>query len=214
MEIPDDNSSRLRLPPKTVERLSKYRRMLIKYMQPDQVHIFSHKLAGLLNLTPEQVRRDMMLIGLNGNHRRGYHIQALIERIGETIDREDGYNIALVGIGNLGRALLGFIRKSATNMHILAAFDLDKNKVNTSIAGVPCYHIQELGDVIKQKNIRIAILTVPPEAAPETGMMLINNGIKGILNFTSVHLDVPPDIYLKDYDIITSLEEIGFFIKE
>jgi redox-sensing transcriptional repressor len=68
--------------------------------------------------------------------------------------------------------------------------------------------------VIRELNIRIAILTVPPEAAADTTAQLIQAGIRGILNFTSVHLDVPPDIYLKNYDIITSLEEIGFFIKD
>jgi redox-sensing transcriptional repressor len=69
----------------------------------EEAHIFSHKLASLLNLTPEQVRRDLMLIGLTGNHRRGYSIKALIERIGNTIDRNEDHHVALVGIGNLGK---------------------------------------------------------------------------------------------------------------
>lgn len=80
-------------------------------------------------------------------------------------------------------------------------------------ADVPCYDLIEAENVIKEKNIQIAILTVPPETAVETSTKLLQWGIRGILNFTSVHLDVPQDIYLKDYDIITSLEEIGFFIK-
>ena len=204
----------MKLPPRTVERLSKYRRLLDKYKDVDEAHIYSHKLAGLLNLTPEQVRRDLMLIGLTGNHRKGYNIKALISMIGHTIDREEGYQVALVGIGNLGRALLGFIRKAETRMQVVAAFDIDKSKINTHLADVPCYDLIEAENVIKEKNIQIAILTVPPETAVETSTNLLQWGIRGILNFTSVHLDVPQDIYLKDYDIITSLEEIGFFIKE
>jgi redox-sensing transcriptional repressor len=204
----------MKLPPRTVERLSKYRRLLDRYKDMDEAHIYSHKLAGLLNITPEQVRRDLMLIGLTGNHRKGYNIKALIRMIGNTIDREEGYQVALVGIGNLGRAVLGFIRKAGTKMHVVAAFDIDQSKINTHLADVPCFDLAKAENVIKEKNIRIAILTVPPEAAAETSVQLLHWGIKGILNFTSVHLDVPQDIYLKDYDIITSLEEIGFYIKD
>jgi len=166
----------------------------------------------MLNLTPEQVRRDLMLIGLNGNHRKGYNIKALIELIGNTIEPKENHYIALVGIGNLGRAVLNFIRKAETRMNVVAAFDTDKNKVNTTIAGVRCFDTSEMENVIRERSIRIAILTVPPEAAADTTDLLIRSGIKGVLNFTSVSLDVPPDIYLKNYDIITSLEEIGFFI--
>lgn len=204
----------LKLPPRTVERLSKYRRLLDKWKDADGEHIYSHKLAAMLNLTPEQVRRDLMLIGITGNHRKGYNIKALVGMIGKTIDRNEGHRVALVGIGNLGRAVLGFIRKSKTRLNIVAAFDIDENKVNTRIADVLCYDLKVAGQVISDKNIRIAILTVPPEEAVSTTSLLLQSGIRGILNFTSVHLDVPPGIYLKDYDIITSLEEIGFFIQE
>ena len=201
-----------KLPPRTVERLSKYRRLLYKYRDLEEAHIFSHKLADLFNITPEQVRRDLMLIGLTGNHRKGYNIRALIELIGKTIDKEHNRQVALVGIGNLGKAVLGFIRKAETQMNVVAAFDTDIKKVDTTISGVPCYHTDKIELIVSEKSIRIAILTVPPEAAVQTALLLQKAGIKGILNFTSVHLDVAQDIYLKNYDIITSLEEIGFFI--
>lgn len=203
-----------RLPSRTVERLSKYRRLLDKYKGVEEAHIHSHKLAAMLNLTPEQVRRDLMLIGLTGNHRKGYNIQSLIDLIGNTIDRQEGHKVAIVGIGNLGKAVLGFIRKANTKMQVVAAFDVDKNKINTRFADVPCYDLGHVDSIIEKEKIKIAILTVPPEAAVVTASLLLQSGIRGILNFTSVHLDVPPGIYLKDYDIITSLEEIGFFIMD
>jgi len=205
---------KLKLPARTVERLSKYRRLLEGYNDKEDTHIYSHHLAGMLNLTPEQVRRDLMLIGLSGNHRRGYNVRELVQMIGKTIDRKEGQRLALVGLGNLGRAVLGFIMKEGSNMNVVAVFDIDSNKVNTLISGVPCFNLDDAKPIIKRENIGIAILTVPREAAVNTATLLIQSGIKGILNFTSVHLDVPPEIYLKDYDIITSLEEIGFFIKD
>jgi redox-sensing transcriptional repressor len=203
----------MHLPPRTVERLSKYRRLLERSRDIEEAHIHSHKLAAMLNITPVQVRRDLMLIGLTGNHRKGYNIKALIRIIGKTIDRKEGQRVALVGLGNLGRAVLGFVRKSGRKMNVVAAFDVDKNKINTNVTGVPCYDMLEVEKIIKKEHIRIAILTVPPDVAVTTTSLLLRSGIKGILNFTSVPLDVPPDVYLKDYDIITSLEEIGFFIR-
>lgn len=203
-----------KLPPRTVERLSKYRRVLDKYKDLEETHIHSHKLAALLNLTPEQVRRDLMLIGINGNRRKGYCIKDLIDLIGHTIDRQYSHKVALVGIGNLGKAVLNFIRKANTRMNIAAAFDIDTYKLTTQVAGVPCYDLALAEYVIQKEQIKIAILTVPPDAASQTVHLLLQSGIKGILNFTSVPLDVPSGIYTKDYDIITSLEEIGFFIAD
>lgn len=204
----------VKLPPRTVERLSKYRRILDKYKDLEEAHIHSHKLAALLNLTPEQVRRDLMLIGISGNRRKGYCIKVLVDLIGHIIDRQYSHKVALVGIGNLGKAVLNFIRKANTRMNIAAAFDIDSSKVNKDIAGVHCYDLALAESIIQKEQIKIAILTVPRDAASQTVHLLLQSGIKGILNFTSVPLDVPSGIYTKDYDIITSLEEIGFFISE
>ena len=203
-----------KLPPRSVERLSKYRRLLSNLDSGNGEFIFSHNLAQLLNLTPEQVRRDIMLIGLTGNRPKGYNVNALIELIGKTIDKEEGYNVAIVGVGNLGKAITAFIRKARTKLSIVAAFDVDKNMINKETAGVTCYDILQIPYVVSKLNISIAILTVPPNVVREIATLLISSGIKGILNFTSVHLDVSPGVYIKDYDIITSLEEIGFFIKK
>ncbi|MBN1952833.1 MAG: redox-sensing transcriptional repressor Rex [Bacteroidales bacterium] len=203
----------MNLPPRTIERLSKYRRLLKKYPKTEGLYIFSHHLARLLNLTPVQVRRDLMLIGLSGNHRKGYNITELLKVISQTIDTEQGHNLAIVGMGNLGRAVTRFIRKNETRMNIVAGFDIDQSKLNETIEGVPCYHISQIEEYIKVLSVDIAILTTSPESAQEIADRVIRSGVTGILNFTSVHLDVPKEIYLKDYDIITSLEEIGFFIK-
>lgn len=203
----------MNLPPRTIERLSKYRRLLNKYLRVEKAYIYSHDLARMLDLTPVQVRRDLMLIGLSGNHRKGYSINELIELIGQTIDAKNGQNIAIVGIGNLGRAVTAFIRKTETKMNIVAAFDIAPEKVDSEVAGVPCFHISNISKKVKELSIDIAVLTVSPDAAVDIANILIDSGVRGILNFTSEHLDVPDTIYLKDYDIITSLEEIGFFIK-
>ncbi len=203
----------MELSPRTIERLSKYRRLLEKYKKSEGAYIFSHHLARLLDLTPVQVRRDLMLIGLSGNHRKGYHIGELIKLVGKTIDEEKGHNIAIIGMGNLGRAVTRFIRKNKTKMNIVAGFDIDPAKINEEVHGVPCYHISTIHSYIKKLSIDIGVLTTSAEAAQNIADLLVDSGVHGLLNFTSVHLDVPSNVYLKDYDIMTSLEEIGFFIK-
>jgi redox-sensing transcriptional repressor len=98
-------------------------------------------------------------------------------------------------------------------MNIVAGFDIDEAKLNDTVEGVPCYHVSQIRKYIRNLGIDIIILTTSAESAQNIADIVIQSGVNGILNFTSVHLDVPKDVYLKDYDIITSLEEIGFFIK-
>ena len=142
------------LPEKTVERLSQYRRTLLKTYCEEKQHIYSHEIAGILHLTPVQVRRDLMLIGYSGSQRKGYDIKQLIQIIGEIIDTKQGQNVALIGVGNLGRAILRYLNKKNSNLRIVAAFDIHPEKVNKEVAGsgVNCHHIDLLSDILKKKR--------------------------------------------------------------
>jgi redox-sensing transcriptional repressor len=201
------------LPHKTVERLSQYRRILLSALKSGKNHIFSHEIAGILHITPVQVRRDIMLIGYAGTLKKGYDTKGLIDLIAKLIDTEEGQKIAIIGIGNLGRAIVNYLSGKRTKLSIVAAFDVNIDKVDKRYAGVSCYHIDKLEDVITKEKITIAVLTVPPEKVKEITDILIKTGIKGILNYTSVALNVPKDVYLEEYSIITSLEKVAFFAK-
>jgi len=201
------------LPKNTVERLSQYRQILLRYKYMPNAHIFSHDLARLMSLTPVQVRRDLMLIGVSGNHRKGYRIQDLMEHIGVTIDSDKDQNVAIIGLGSLGRAITGYFKTTETNLNVIAAFDVDPKKVNKKTRNVYCYHITEMSKIITEKNISIAVLTVPKDFANETSQILVEAGIRGILNFTSIKLDIPEHVYHKEIDMITALEEIAYFSK-
>jgi len=97
---------------------------------------------------------------------------------------------------------------------MIAAFDINPEKINRVFDGVPCYHINQLTEIIKQNNISIGIITVPSEQAPEIAESLVLAGIKGILNYTPKPLNVPAYVYLEEYDMITSLEKVAFFAKK
>jgi redox-sensing transcriptional repressor len=202
------------LPHKTVERLSQYRRALLLILSKEKTHVFSHEIAQMLHITPVQVRRDLMLIGYSGNLRKGYDIKELIELIGRIIDTEKGQKVAVVGLGNLGKAIISYFRGKRTKLTIVAAFDVNIDKINRVYNGVPCHHVDLLKDIIKRENISIGIITVPAEQAPAIAESLVLSGIKGILNFTPKPLNVSPYVYLEEYDMITSLEKVAFFAKK
>lgn len=202
------------LPHKTVERLSQYRRALLLILSKEKTHVFSHEIAQMLHITPVQVRRDLMLIGYSGNLRKGYDIKELIDLIGKIIDSERGQRVAVVGLGNLGKAIISYFKGKRSKLAIIAAFDVNPEKINRVYDGVACHHIGQLTDIIRQNNISIGIIAVPAEQAPEIAETMVLAGIKGILNFTPKPLNVPPFVYLEEYDMITSLEKVAFFAKK
>jgi redox-sensing transcriptional repressor len=201
------------LPGKTVERLSEYRRTLLSCLSENRNFIFSHDLAARLHITAVQVRRDLMLIGYSSIQRKGYDVKELIDTIGRIIDSEEGMNVAIVGIGNLGRALAGYFKGKRSKLNLVASFDNDPQKINKVISGVKCYPYNDLEQVISELKIQIAIMTVPADFAREIAEETVRFGIKGILNFTTVPLNVPSNIYLEEYDMITSIEKVAYFVK-
>jgi redox-sensing transcriptional repressor len=202
------------LPHKTVERLSQYRRALLLILSKEKTHVFSHEIAQMLHITPVQVRRDLMLIGYSGNLRKGYDIKELIDMIGNIIDTDKGQKVAVIGLGNLGKAFISYFKGKRTKLSIVAAFDINPDKIDRIYDGVPCYNIDKIAEVMKKENITIGIITVPAEQAPAIAETLVLSGVKGILNYSPKPLNVSPYVYLEEYDMITSLEKVAFFAKK
>lgn len=202
-----------RLPEKTIERLSEYRRTLYRCLDEGKTHIFSHELADMHNITAVQVRRDIMFIGYASQGRKGYDIRELINVIADIIDPGDVMNIAIVGYGNLGRAISAYLLQKRPKLKIVAAFDIDPKKIGSGSSIVDCFSVERLREIISSRDITLALLTVPADAAQQMAKALVASGIKGILNFTTVNLSVPGDIYLEEYDMVTSVEKVAYFVK-
>lgn len=202
------------LPEKTIERLSMYRRVLTAHQEKGNGFIYSHELASILHLTSVQIRRDIMLIGYTGTQRRGYSIPDLIQKISEILDDTENFNTIIIGIGHLGKAISNYFNSKKSNIKIIAAFDNDSTKVNRIISGIKSYHIDNLDKIIKTTNCKIAILSMSPKDAQNIADTLIYNGIKGIMNFTSVPLNVPETVYVENYDMITSIEKVAYYVKK
>ncbi|MCK9323986.1 MAG: redox-sensing transcriptional repressor Rex [Bacteroidales bacterium] len=201
------------LPEKTIERLSGYRRILLDCLAKGKTHVYSHELAALNHITAVQVRRDMMLMGFSSMQRKGYGVKELIDAIGVLIDTKKGLNIAVVGLGNLGRAVTTYFRGKRSKLNVVAIFDVDPEKIGRIVAGVKCYSDNDLPKLVKEMDISIVVLTVPPEQAVKSAETLVACGIKGILNLTTVPLNIPPNVFLEEHDMITSIEKVAYFVK-
>ncbi len=201
------------IPEKTIERLSEYRRTLIKCHAQGITHIFSHVLAGMHGITAVQVRRDLMLIGFSSDTKKGYDVEVLIDFITNILYSEQPMNMAIIGMGHLGQAITRYFNSKGLKMRIIAAFDVDTAKVEHTIENIPCYHVDEFEQRVEELDISIAIVSSPTSVAQNFVLPIINAGIKGVLNFTSAPLNFPQGIVVENYDITTLLEKVAYFVK-
>ena len=209
------------IPARTIERMVLYKRLLIDLKSKGIHTLFSHQLAALAHNTSTQVRRDLMEIGHSGSPRKGYDITELISNISHSwlckrrvsgiLDGSKERIIALVGVGNLGRAILSYFTYSHPGLTIAAAFDTDENKVDRVISGCRCFHMSQFESKIAEMNINLGIITVPATQAQFVADRMIAANIKGILNFAPVPLKVPEGVFVDRIDIASSLEKLAYF---
>ena len=201
------------VPEKTVARLCLYRRILMLMLPEGRHFVRSHEIAARARVTSAQVRRDIMALGYKGLPSKGYGVQELLDSISLFLDAPEHEEIALVGVGNLGRALLAYLVGRRPNLNLRAAFDIDPDKDGLVINGCPCYDVNRMAAIIAGFKIRIAVLAVPAAVAQSMAEELIACGVKGILNFVPVRLHVPDSVHVEDMDISSSLERVSFFAR-
>lgn len=202
------------IPDKTIGRLSLYRRLLHRLQGEEVRNIYSHQLATMAGVTPAQVRRDIMSIGYSGNPNRGYDLSELIESIGHSLDDAEGQYAALVGVGNLGRALLTYFAGRRPKLSIVAAFDNDPRKFDRVIQGCRCHSIDRIHEVVREQHITIGTITVPSGEAQSVADTLVRAGIRGILNFAPIRIRVPAAVYVEDIDLTMSLEKVAYYARK
>lgn len=212
------NGLRLRAPravsEKTIARLSLYRRLLHELLVDGATSVYSHQLAAMAGGTAAQVRRDIMAIGYTGSPTRGYDVRELIGSIASFLDAPEGQRVALVGVGNLGRAIMAYFAGRRPNLSIAAAFEVDPGKVHRVIHGCRCYPMEELPEVIAREGIGMGIIAVPAEEAQGVADKLVRAGVRGLLNFAPVPLHVPPGVFVEVIDMTTSLEKVAYFARK
>jgi len=201
-----------RIPVRTVERLTLYRRVLRDLLKEGTVNVFSHQLAERSNNSSAQVRRDLMSIDFNGGSpKSGYPVKDLLACVGAALDAGGERPAALVGLGNLGRAVLSYVNLKHQPYSVAASFDIDPAKAGKTLSGCPCYHVDALEEVLRARQIRLGIITVPAAQAQEVAERMVGAGVTGILNFAPIPLRLPKHVFTDSIDITTSLEKIAYF---
>ena len=199
---------------RTIERFSLYRRVVEELREEGVAGIHSHRLAERAGASAAQVRRDIMSLSVVGHPKRGYDTAELLSALGGFLDAPEGQRAALVGVGNLGRALLAYFQRRRPNLQIAAAFDADPSKVGRLIHGVPCYAIEELPCIVQEESITLGLVTVPAASANEVAGRLNRAGVCALLNFAPVHLKVDERVYVEDIDITMHLEKVAYFARQ
>ncbi len=194
----------------TVERLSAYRRKLEELSLDEVEYIHSHDLAALVGVTPAQLRRDLASFGSYGNISRGYDVRQMSRTISRIIGTDRIQNVALVGVGDLGRALLSYRGFEERGFHIVAVFDVDPDKVGRVFAGRRCYGLDKLENVLGDLQIRILILTARPEGLQDVVDRGTHAGVRAFLNFVPKTLSVPEGCFVEHIDISAKLEKLSF----
>lgn len=199
----------------TVARLVQYHRLLQRLHNEGQKVVSSQEMGELLNFKASQVRKDLSYFGEIGKRGVGYHVERLFKHIDEILSPPRQWKMALVGVGHLGTALLGYGAFKGTKFGIHALFDNDANKVGKDFSGIPCHHISEAPSIIRDQGIEVVILTVPADAAQNCIDIIVDSeNIKGILNFSPVSVVVPESILVYSVDISVELEKLLFYLKQ
>jgi len=207
-EIPSDAS----VPKVVVSRLSLYLRELQRLQAAGQQTISSSQLGSLLGFSDAQVRKDLGFFGQFGYPGVGYRCDELIRAMRDILGTNHPWPVVMVGVGNLGQALLGYRGFGRQNFSIQAAFDADPAKVGQTIQGIRIQHIDELPAVVKEKGIRLGMIVVPAERAQEAADRLVAAGIEGIVNFAPVTLTLPPHVQSVSVDLAIELEQLSFAV--
>ncbi|MBN2092771.1 redox-sensing transcriptional repressor Rex [candidate division KSB1 bacterium] len=203
-----------KIPVKTLERLILYRRLLLTQHDGKSTNIFSHQLAKMTGFTSAQIRRDLMVIGYSGSPVRGYMVEELIKSLGEFIDATQKQGVALVGLGHLGRAILSYFQGRRPKLEIAASFDRQCQKIDQVVMGCRCYHIDDLENIVRDKNILVGIIAVPADEAQDVADRLVHAGIRGIVNFAPVKLELPPEVYVENRDMIMAVEKAAYYARK
>ncbi len=197
----------------TVERLSIYRRLLRMQGVSDREYVYSHELAEMVSGTAAQVRRDLMELGVPGHSKHGYRTDELLTAIGAFLDDPDGTHAILIGLGDLGRAVLRFAKTGGMLIRIVAAFDNDAMKIGRVVHGYRCQPVAELESFLRANRVDVAIIAAPSSAAQGICDRLVASGVRGIVNFAPIPIRVPDGVRVERIDIATVLEKVACLVR-
>lgn len=198
-----------------IRRLPRYLRKLDELTEKGVSRISSSELGQQLGLTASQIRQDFSCFGEFGQQGYGYNVTALRAQIATILGLDRGFSAVLVGVGNIGRALVDNFCFSSWGCHLCAAFDIDPRLIGTTMNGIPIYSMEQLETYLKENSVDVAVLTVPKEVAIKVTERLTSCGIEAIWNFTNVDLTGPESTTIvENVHFSDSLLSLSYYVSE
>lgn len=194
-----------------IKRLPRYYRHLKSLQLSGVERVSSKRLAEFMDITASQVRQDFSNFGGFGQQGYGYDVSKLVDELREILGLDERHNIVIIGAGNIGRALAGYVGFQKEGFYVTALFDM--NVKTPEIDGVPVYHIDKFEDFVKSDKVDVAVIATKSDGALEVKDRIIKAGIKSIWNFAPVSLDVPDDVTVESINMSESLYVLSYKMK-
>ncbi|HVL65266.1 MAG TPA: redox-sensing transcriptional repressor Rex [Actinomycetota bacterium] len=201
------------IPEATVARLPIYLRALLDLAEQGDSNVSSEDLARMAGVNAAKVRKDLSYLGSYGTRGVGYDVEYLLYQITRELGLTQDWPAALIGAGNLGRALASYKGFSERGFRIAALFDVDEGVIGDTVGGLIVRHLDDLKECVIDEGITIGIITTPPAAAQEVAERLVDAGVKSILNFAPAVVNVPPDVQVRKVDLSIELQILSFHMQ-
>ena len=208
---PQDRSE---APEVVVGRLPQYVRILSRLMQEGAQVVSSQQLGEKLQVTPAQIRKDLSYFGRFGKQGRGYSVAHLLGRLKQILGLNSYWNVAVVGVGRLGRAILSYPGFTPDGFHLVAAFDSNPNVVGQEVAGLEVLPMKQLDQEVRGRNISIAIVAVPTDHTQEVVDRLVECGVRAVLNYAPISPQVTEGVKIRNIDPVLSLQSMTYYLTD
>jgi redox-sensing transcriptional repressor len=202
-----------KIPQVTAKRLPLYYRYMEKLQASGKQRVSSRDISEALQIDPATIRRDFSYLGELGKKGYGYNVTYLVNFLRDFLKQDQVSNVVLIGVGNLGTALLNYNVYKNESTKIVAGLDTSPDKVGKIVNGVPIHHLSELNMICRDYNVEVAIVTVPVAFAQSVVDQLVMAGVRGIMNFTPARLYVPKEVRIHYIDLTVELQTLVYLLK-
>jgi redox-sensing transcriptional repressor len=200
------------IPDIVVGRLPRYLQALEHMLRREHLTTSSQELGELIGISAAQIRKDLSQYGEFGKQGRGYSVPFLVQQLRNILHVTQSWDMALIGAGNLGHAIANYQGFANHGFHIRLIFDADPARIGSDINGLTVHPAAEMGRMVQEAGIRIAMLTVPATAAQAVAEELVKSGVKSILNYAPIALSVPADVHVQYIDPIIHLQRMTYYL--
>ena len=206
------SASAIEVPEVVIDRLPQYVRTLTQLLDEGVEVTNSQQLGAQLQVTPAQIRKDLSYFGRFGKQGRGYRVRHLLTELKQILGLDAQWNVAVVGVGRLGNAILNYPGFNPDGFHLVAAFDNNPDNVGREVGGIAIQPMMDLPETVSSRDITIAIVAVPSAHTQSVVDQLVDCGVRAILNYTPINAQVPSDVRVRSIDPVLALQSMTYYL--